>query len=339
MASNEHRAVAERWRVRRVRGAISRRATRGTAPARRATRRRSSPSSTTSSPELGQLQHRLWAEGRRSLLVVLQAMDAGGKDGTIRKVFTGVNPQGVTVTSFKAPTARGAGARLPVAHPPPHARCGRDRHLQPLALRGRADRPGGRAGARGGVAAALRDHPQLRGVAGRGGHAGREALPPHLARGAEGAVPGPARRPHQAVEVLGRRPRGARALARLPGRPTPRRWPRPPPTRARGTWCPPIASGSATGRCCRCCSPTSRRWTRSSPPRSPGSTPSPSPTSDRRTAVSSDGQVGMRTANRHPAGRRFSARMVPPCSSTIQRAMARPRPEPPSSVLRASSVR
>ncbi len=55
--------------------------------------------------ELADLQHRLYAEGRRKLLVVLQAMDAGGKDGTIRKVFAGVNPQGVRVTSFKVPTA------------------------------------------------------------------------------------------------------------------------------------------------------------------------------------------------------------------------------------------
>jgi len=54
--------------------------------------------------QLAELQTRLWAEHRRSMLVVLQAMDAGGKDGTIRKVFSGVNPQGVTVTSFKAPT-------------------------------------------------------------------------------------------------------------------------------------------------------------------------------------------------------------------------------------------
>jgi PPK2 family polyphosphate:nucleotide phosphotransferase len=53
---------------------------------------------------LGEWQVRLWAEQRRSLLVVLQAMDAGGKDGTIRKVLTGVNPQGVRVVSFKAPT-------------------------------------------------------------------------------------------------------------------------------------------------------------------------------------------------------------------------------------------
>jgi PPK2 family polyphosphate:nucleotide phosphotransferase len=55
--------------------------------------------------ELGDWQNRLWAEGHRSLLVVLQAMDAGGKDGTIRKVFTGINPQGVRVWSFKAPSA------------------------------------------------------------------------------------------------------------------------------------------------------------------------------------------------------------------------------------------
>ncbi|MEQ9407138.1 MAG: polyphosphate kinase 2 family protein [Fuerstiella sp.] len=51
------------------------------------------------------LQPHLYAEGRQKLLVVLQAMDAGGKDGTIRHVFRGVNPQGVRVTSFKKPTA------------------------------------------------------------------------------------------------------------------------------------------------------------------------------------------------------------------------------------------
>ena len=50
------------------------------------------------------LQEVLWAEGKRSLLVVLQALDAGGKDGTIRNVFRGVNPQGVRVTSFKVPS-------------------------------------------------------------------------------------------------------------------------------------------------------------------------------------------------------------------------------------------
>ena len=50
------------------------------------------------------LQERLYAEGKKGLLVVLQAMDAGGKDSTIRRVFGGLNPQGVVVSSFKAPS-------------------------------------------------------------------------------------------------------------------------------------------------------------------------------------------------------------------------------------------
>jgi PPK2 family polyphosphate:nucleotide phosphotransferase len=53
---------------------------------------------------LRKLQARLWAESRRSVLLVLQGMDAAGKDGTIRHVFTGVNPQGCRVVAFKAPT-------------------------------------------------------------------------------------------------------------------------------------------------------------------------------------------------------------------------------------------
>jgi PPK2 family polyphosphate:nucleotide phosphotransferase len=53
---------------------------------------------------LAELQDVLYAEGKRSLLVVLQAIDAGGKDGTIKHVFRGLNPQGVHVASFKSPT-------------------------------------------------------------------------------------------------------------------------------------------------------------------------------------------------------------------------------------------
>jgi PPK2 family polyphosphate:nucleotide phosphotransferase len=53
---------------------------------------------------IGDLQDGLYAEGRQSLLVVLQGMDASGKDGTVRKVFSHVNPTGVKVTSFKTPT-------------------------------------------------------------------------------------------------------------------------------------------------------------------------------------------------------------------------------------------
>ncbi len=53
---------------------------------------------------LQELQELLYAEGKHKVLVVLQAMDTGGKDGAIRRVFDGVNPQGVKVASFKAPT-------------------------------------------------------------------------------------------------------------------------------------------------------------------------------------------------------------------------------------------
>lgn len=53
---------------------------------------------------LSELQERLYAEGKQSLLVIFQAMDAGGKDGCIEKVMGAFNPQGVRVSSFKVPT-------------------------------------------------------------------------------------------------------------------------------------------------------------------------------------------------------------------------------------------
>ena len=54
---------------------------------------------------LDELQERLYAESTRAVLFVLQAMDTGGKDGTIRHVFGHLNPQGCHVASFKAPTS------------------------------------------------------------------------------------------------------------------------------------------------------------------------------------------------------------------------------------------
>jgi PPK2 family polyphosphate:nucleotide phosphotransferase len=53
---------------------------------------------------LEELQELLYAEGKHKVLIVLQGMDTAGKDGTIRHVFEGVNPQGVKVASFKVPT-------------------------------------------------------------------------------------------------------------------------------------------------------------------------------------------------------------------------------------------
>ncbi len=55
--------------------------------------------------EMANLQEKLYAENRNSLLLVLQAMDAAGKDGVIRHVMTGLNPQGTQVVSFKVPSS------------------------------------------------------------------------------------------------------------------------------------------------------------------------------------------------------------------------------------------
>lgn len=55
--------------------------------------------------KLNDLQNLLYAENKHSVLLILQGMDASGKDGAIRNVFSGLNPQGITVISFKTPTA------------------------------------------------------------------------------------------------------------------------------------------------------------------------------------------------------------------------------------------
>jgi PPK2 family polyphosphate:nucleotide phosphotransferase len=54
--------------------------------------------------QLAAKQELLWASGQRSVLIIFQAMDAAGKDGTIKHVMSGINPQGCDVYSFKAPT-------------------------------------------------------------------------------------------------------------------------------------------------------------------------------------------------------------------------------------------
>lgn len=55
--------------------------------------------------KMAELQEKLYAENQHALLIVLQAMDAAGKDGVIRHVMTGLNPQGTQVVSFKVPTS------------------------------------------------------------------------------------------------------------------------------------------------------------------------------------------------------------------------------------------
>src|SRR6202046_1330414 len=53
---------------------------------------------------LAEMQELLWASQKKALLIVLQGMDTAGKDGTISHIFSGVNPQGCDVASFKVPT-------------------------------------------------------------------------------------------------------------------------------------------------------------------------------------------------------------------------------------------
>ena len=66
---------------------------------------------------LRELQELLYADGRRSLLICLQALDAGGKDGTISHILGSMNPQGCKVVAFKQPSAVELRARFPVADP------------------------------------------------------------------------------------------------------------------------------------------------------------------------------------------------------------------------------
>ena len=179
----------------------------------------------------------LWAQSSHRVLVVLQAMDAGGKDGTIRRVFEGVNPQGCgwrrsrsrPSPSWPTTTCGGSTSRR---------RRTASRHLQPQPLRGRAGGAGDGAGPRGAVGAPLPPHRGVRADAGRRGHHDREAVPPHLERGAAPAASGPAvasrrRTGSSTPPTWGPGPAGTTTRRRTP---TPS--PPPAPSRRRGTSCP-----------------------------------------------------------------------------------------------------
>ena len=104
MADNHSEARVDHWRVRPGHAPeLDRRDPASTAGAP-GDRRATEQATEAQVPVLADLQDRLWAEARASILVVLQGIDAAGKDGTIKHVFRGVNPQGVRVASFKEPT-------------------------------------------------------------------------------------------------------------------------------------------------------------------------------------------------------------------------------------------
>ena len=85
--------------------------------------------------KLSELQDVLAAQDRWALLVIFQAMDAAGKDGTIKHVMSGVNPQGVRVWSFKAPSAEELQHGYLWRTTKCYAGKRPDRHFQPFLLR------------------------------------------------------------------------------------------------------------------------------------------------------------------------------------------------------------
>jgi PPK2 family polyphosphate:nucleotide phosphotransferase len=104
MPSDHPRKESDRWRVPPVHGidlaSVDTRSTEGAPGDEEATDKKV----VSLRASIREHQERLWAEQEQSLLVVLQAIDGGGKDGTIAHVFDAVNPQGCKVTGFKAPS-------------------------------------------------------------------------------------------------------------------------------------------------------------------------------------------------------------------------------------------
>ena len=159
---------------------------------------------------INEWQDKLFAEGKRALLVVLQGVDTAGKDGTIRHVFNETGPIGVTVTPFRRPCEEDLAHdflwRVHIACP----RRGYRRHLQPLALRGRA------GGARAQARAArrhrrpLRPDQRLRAYADRERHHHPQVHAAHLQ---EGAGRAPARSPGRTEQPLEVRPRATSRTA------------------------------------------------------------------------------------------------------------------------------
>ena len=129
--------------------------------------------------ELEKFQERFWAERSKSLLVVLQAMDAGGKDGTIRNVFTAINPQGTSVSGFGVPSEEELAHDYlwrVHARAPGKGRIGvfnRSHYEDVLVVRVAG------LGAGGGLVEALRADQRLGAHARRVGHGDPQVLPPH----------------------------------------------------------------------------------------------------------------------------------------------------------------
>jgi hypothetical protein len=91
--------------------------------------------------QLSSLQQLHYATNRHAVLLIVQAMDAAGKDGAIRHVMSGVNPQGCQSVQLQTSQRHRIATRLSLAHHARPAGARANRHLQPILLRGSADRP------------------------------------------------------------------------------------------------------------------------------------------------------------------------------------------------------
>ncbi len=129
--------------------------------------------------QLADLQDRLWAQAKTGVLVVLQGIDAAGKDGTIKHVMTAFNPQGCNVASFKVPTSEEAAHDFLWRihrHAPAKGEIvifNRSHYEQVLVVRVHNLEP------RAAVVQALRPDPRVRGAARGERHHGRQVLPAH----------------------------------------------------------------------------------------------------------------------------------------------------------------
>ena len=173
--------------------------------------------------KLAELQELLYAESKHALLIVLQGMDAAGKDGTVRHVMNAFNPQGVRVVSFKVPTPEELAHDFLWRVHKVTPRLGetvifnRSHYEDVLVVRvdGLVPKPVWKA--RYDAHQPLRANAERR----RGRHL--EVLPAHIERGAEETAAGSIRGSHQAMEILRRRREQANAMGRLSATPTPTR--------------------------------------------------------------------------------------------------------------------
>ena len=169
---------------------------------------------------LAEMQDKLYAQDRWAVLLLFQAMDAAGKDGTIKHVMSGVNPQGCEVASFKAPSSEELDHDFLwrcMPWLPERGHIGifnRSYYEEVLVVR---VHPEFLAGQKlppelvdeAHLGGALRGHQQLRALPRAERHGDPQVLPPRLEGGAEEALPRAARRAGEALEVLGGRRRAS----------------------------------------------------------------------------------------------------------------------------------